>query len=42
MCDIWNAALGIDDIALDDDFFARGGTSLSAIAIVADIRNARA
>ncbi len=37
MCDIWNAALGIDDIALDDDFFARGGTSLSAIAIVADI-----
>lgn len=35
MSDIWNAALGIDDMAPDDDFFARGGTSLSAIAIVA-------
>ncbi len=35
MGEIWNAALGIDDMAPDDDFFARGGTSLSAIAIVA-------
>jgi hypothetical protein len=39
MSDIWNAALGIDDMAPDDDFFARGGTSLSAIAIVAGWKN---
>lgn len=38
MCAIWNEALGIEDIDPDDDFFQRGGTSLSAIAIVADIR----
>lgn len=32
---IWNEALGISDIELDDDFFMRGGTSLSAISIIA-------
>lgn len=37
MCDIWNQALGTSDITSDDDFFERGGSSLSAIAIVADI-----
>jgi acyl transferase domain-containing protein len=37
LCGIWNEALGIADIAPEDDFFMRGGTSLSAIAIIARI-----
>jgi|GEM_PF-3742589 len=36
LCGIWNAALGISDIGPDDDFFMRGGTSLSAITIIAE------
>lgn len=38
MRDIWNNALGTTDIGQEDDFFAKGGTSLSAIAIVSDIK----
>lgn len=37
LCSIWNTALGVNDIAPDDDFFMRGGTSLSAINILAEI-----
>jgi acyl carrier protein len=34
---IWSELLGVDDIALDDDFFALGGHSLMATRIIARI-----
>jgi acyl carrier protein len=35
---IWTSLLGIDRIRPDDDFFAIGGTSLTAVQLVAQVR----
>ena len=35
LVDIWEAVLGVDDIGLNDNFFALGGDSILAIAVVA-------
>jgi acyl-CoA synthetase (AMP-forming)/AMP-acid ligase II/acyl carrier protein len=37
---IWRRALQVDDIALEDNFLALGGTSLAAIDITAEVREA--
>ncbi len=34
LCDIFKAAIGIEEISIDDDFFEMGGTSLSASKVV--------
>lgn len=36
--ELWARTLGIDDIALDDDFFDLGGNSLSAIELMSQVR----
>jgi thioesterase domain-containing protein/acyl carrier protein len=38
MCRIWEAALGVSPIRLDDDYFALGGDSLQAIEILTEVR----
>ncbi|MGP3990049.1 SDR family NAD(P)-dependent oxidoreductase [Streptomyces sp. 3N207] len=35
---LWSEALGIDDIGMDDDFFALGGNSLVGIQLAARVR----
>ena len=37
LLDIWREALGIGDLAANDDFFRAGGTSLTALRILAAI-----
>jgi len=37
LLDIWRHTLGIDDIGLDDDFFALGGTSIQAAIAFTEI-----
>jgi acyl carrier protein len=32
--DLWRQALGVDDIAEDDDFFELGGNSITAIRLL--------
>ena len=39
MLDIWREALGRSDIGVADDFFDLGGDSLSAIRVIARIRD---
>lgn len=34
LCDIFKAAIGVEEISVDDDFFEMGGTSLSASKVV--------
>ncbi|NEO86252.1 MAG: amino acid adenylation domain-containing protein [Spirulina sp. SIO3F2] len=35
---IWNEVLGVDDVGVDDNFFDLGGTSISALHLVTQIR----
>ncbi|MFD9393188.1 amino acid adenylation domain-containing protein [Streptomyces sp. NPDC060000] len=37
LCDLWKAALRCDVLSVQDDFFARGGNSLIAVALVSRI-----
>ncbi|MFB7663202.1 SDR family NAD(P)-dependent oxidoreductase [Kitasatospora sp. NPDC056138] len=36
---VWRAALGVTSIGHDDDFFALGGDSLSAMGLIAEVRD---
>ncbi|MGW3962958.1 type I polyketide synthase [Amycolatopsis sp. NPDC005003] len=36
---LWTAALGIEDIGADDDFFELGGSSLTAVDLMSNIRD---
>ncbi|GAA1656651.1 phosphopantetheine-binding protein [Fodinicola feengrottensis] len=36
--DVWQAALRVADIDINDDFFARGGHSVQAMAVVTALR----
>ncbi|MER7455825.1 type I polyketide synthase [Micromonospora sp. NPDC126480] len=36
---LWTETLGIDDIAVDDDFFELGGNSLSAVELMSRVRD---
>ena len=38
LADIWGEILGIDDIGIDDDFFALGGHSLNAVRMFGRVR----
>lgn len=40
LLDIWRETLGVEDLGLDDDFFALGGTSLQAARIFARMERA--
>lgn len=35
---IWSSVLGIEEVAVDDDFFALGGTSIRAVSAIAQVR----
>jgi acyl carrier protein len=35
--ELWKQSLGLDDVALDDNFFALGGDSISAMILLAQI-----
>jgi acyl carrier protein len=37
---LWAAALGVEQVGRDDDFFALGGDSLLVIRVVARVRQA--
>jgi amino acid adenylation domain-containing protein len=37
---IWEEVLGVEDIALDDDFFSLGGHSLKAVRLLSRVRDA--
>ncbi len=37
---VWRTVLGLADLGVDDDFFDLGGDSLSAVALVGDLRDA--
>jgi acyl carrier protein len=38
LCDLWQDALGIDEVGVDDDFFEAGGNSLVAVQLLGGIR----
>jgi acyl-coenzyme A synthetase/AMP-(fatty) acid ligase/L-amino acid N-acyltransferase YncA/acyl carrier protein len=38
IADIWKAELAVDRVAADEDFFALGGTSLTAVSIISRVR----
>lgn len=37
MVDVWRAALGVANVGIDDDFFALGGDSITAMRVVREI-----
>jgi phthiocerol/phenolphthiocerol synthesis type-I polyketide synthase E len=38
LCDLWQDALGVDQVGVDDDFFEAGGNSLVAVQLLGGIR----
>lgn len=38
MQDVWKEVLGVDEVGLDDDFYALGGTSLLTMQLLAALR----
>ncbi|MFG2294348.1 amino acid adenylation domain-containing protein [Streptomyces sp. NPDC048603] len=38
MCDLWATALGRESVGIDEDFFALGGDSLTAVRLMASVR----
>ena len=39
MLDIWREAFGLPDLGLEDDFYVMGGTSMTAVQILANVEN---
>ena len=39
MCSIWQSALGVEKVGIEDDFFRLGGNSITAIQIVSKMNN---
>jgi acyl-coenzyme A synthetase/AMP-(fatty) acid ligase/L-amino acid N-acyltransferase YncA/acyl carrier protein len=39
IAEIWSSALGLDEVTVEDDFFALGGTSIRAVSVVAQVRS---
>jgi acyl-coenzyme A synthetase/AMP-(fatty) acid ligase/L-amino acid N-acyltransferase YncA/acyl carrier protein len=39
IADIWRSELGVDRVAYEEDFFVLGGTSLTAVSVISQVRS---